>query len=96
MCSLVFQRFQMRDHFRGLSTGSRSSSAVASPVRLSHGRGVWKQQVHFNDLPVSGRAVAHPMIMRAEFVTEGIELLADLLAAFRIGVVEQAHRRPPR
>jgi hypothetical protein len=39
---------------------------VAIPVRFSHGRGVRKQQVHFNDLPVSGRAVAHSMIVRAE------------------------------
>jgi hypothetical protein len=86
---------------------------VASPVRFSHGRGVRKQQVHFNDLQVSGRAVAHSMIVRAEDSAEdgaedsaevsagrvryrGIELLEDLLAAFRMGVVGQAHRRPPR
>ena len=49
-----------------------------------------EEQVDFHEVAVAGGAEADAVVVEAEFVAEGVELLADFVADFRVRVVEQA------
>ena len=94
---VVFERFQVSDHFRGLAEFYRQTFFQHSrqPMRLSYWRGQRKQKMHFDDLPVSGGAEAHAVIVHRKFVADRVQLLANLRTGIRIRIVQQANRRSP-
>src|ERR1039457_5882469 len=64
-------------------------------MRLSYRCGVRKQQVDFDDLPVAGGAEAHSMVVHSEVGANRVQLFANLLSSFGVGIIEQANCRAP-
>ena len=87
---VIFQRLEMCYYLSRLAQLNWQSlfQHGREPMRLSHGRFLRKQEVHFDDLAVSGRAIADAVIMQPKFIPDGIEPLTDLPARIRIGIVQ--------
>ena len=64
---VVFQRFQMSNHFRRFAQlpGQAFFQCSRQAVRFSDGSRMGKEQMHFDDLAVSRRAIADSVIVHS-------------------------------
>jgi hypothetical protein len=94
---MIVEGLQMRDDFSGSSDFIRQPffQDCSQSVCLTNRRQVRKQEMDFDDLPISCRAETYAVITDSEFVAECIEFLADPLSRNGIAIVEKSHRGVP-
>lgn len=83
---VILQRFEVGDDFSGCSQlgGQALFKNRGERVGFTDRCESWKKQVDLNNLSISGGSEANAVILNFELSAEGVEVLADFAAGFRV------------